>query len=250
MMPTSSWWSRPFSSRSALVIAAAVLACGPGAAVWSQGSEVLSADGQWRLRSEPGQPPVLLLSDRGGSVVRRYPARSLAGEAARAVPVMLANPARRSFVISLDGAGELWELSLDTRAEPIFNGWVHDYRMGEGLAEPGYLGLRRTRLRETLLSMTLAPGGAYVLGRARDAADGRAVLQLLNLDVRRAIAGFVVDADPDLAQAQSGRCDAAPARDCLRVPDRRGGPGLELDTRALRLLQGGQTVAATPARPP
>ncbi|MBK8528799.1 MAG: hypothetical protein IPL57_17535 [Rubrivivax sp.] len=235
-MATSSWRSRPFSSRSHAVKAVGALLCWLlVVAGWAQAAEALSGDGQWRLRSLDGPPVGLQLLDGRGVIVRSYVARSLAGAVASGVELIVANPARRAFVIAFAGLDELWDLSLDPGAEPIFNGWVHDYRMGEGVAEPGHLGVRRVKLPAPLLSLAIDASGAYVLGRAHDLADGRAVLHLLQLDVRRSIARFEVDADPDLSQARSDRVGDQPL---LVIPDRRGGAPLRLDLRAARLQPG------------
>lgn len=203
---------------AALLLAAALLA-GAAAADPRQAS---SADGAWRLQAGAGQ---LRLSDGAGAEVRRWPAG--------AVLQILPLAARRSFLIAFEDLAELWELQLDPAAEPVFNGLVHDYRLGEGLAEPGFLALRRTRLPEPLRALTVADrSGAWLLARGADQADGRAVLHLVQLDVRRAVARFAVDADPQLDAARSQDCRG---RECLRVPDRRGGAALLLDVRAARL---------------
>ncbi len=44
--------------------------------------------------------------------------------------------ARRSFVIVFEPLAELWELSTDPQAAPIFDGLVHDYHQGEAIASP------------------------------------------------------------------------------------------------------------------
>ncbi len=203
--------------RTALLAAALVLA----EAAQAQGPSVLSADGLWHLQSDGGD---LVLRNASGVQQRRWPAP----------PVLQILPLapRRSFLIAFEQGSALWELQLDPAAEPIFNGLVHDYRLGEGLAEPGYLGLRRTRLPEPVQAMVTDRSGAWVLARGPDQADGRAVLHLMQLDIRKAVARFVVDADPVLEQALPGGCEP---RECLRVPDRRGGPALLLDWRAARL---------------
>ena len=206
---------------------ALALIAGPAMAAPPAG--VQSADGRWLLAGE-GQAVVVRSAD--GGTVRRHEARSLDGrEGGR--PIWLhAVAARQSFLVAFDGLPELWEIPLDPRAEPIYDGFVHDYKMGEGIAKPGFLGVRRVRLPEVLHAFAVDRSGAWVLGRAADAPDGRAVLQLLQLDVRRAVARFVVEADPDLAQA---RAEALGGREFLLVPDRRGGPPLRLDVRAARL---------------
>jgi hypothetical protein len=107
--------------------------------------------------------------------------------------------ARRSLVVGFEGLAELWEISLDPRAEPLYQGLVHDFRMGEGVPEPGYLGVRRTRL--PLPQLLLRADGSWLLGRGADR-GGRAVLHLVHLDVRRSVARFEIDADPDLAASR------------------------------------------------
>lgn len=200
-----------------------------GAAAAADAPPAVSGDGHWLLRPD-GQ--AIVLQDVGGGVVRRHAARSLDGRESGTPRLWRALPQRASFLIVFDGLAEAWELLLDPRAEPIYHGLVHDYRLGEGIAEPGYLGIRRTRLPEPLRALAVGAGGGWVLGRGADARDGQAVLHLAQLDLRRAVARWVVDADPDLEAAESRTIDG---REHLRVPDRRGGAPLIVDLGAARL---------------
>ncbi len=202
-----------------------------------------SADGRWQIRIDANGEGVVVHATGDGSLRRAHAAVSLDGRERGRPAALQAPAARRSFVVAFAGMPELWEIPLDPGAEPIFDGYVHDYRMGEAIAKPGFLGVRRTRLEEPLPGPALATHGAYVLGRAADrstAQGPRAVLVLVHLDVRRTIARFEVDADPDLARAQPqvSAADAAggAARELLVVPDRRGGAPLAIDLRAARLL--------------
>lgn len=189
----------------------------------------VSADGRWQLQAQGLE---LVLRDASGVEARRWPTRAAQGGPASVVATLRANPPRRSFVVGFEHLAEVWELLLDPAAEAQFSGLVHDYRMGEGLSEPGFLALRRTRLPEPVQALALDRSGAWVLARGADRPDGRAVLHLLQLDIRQAAARFEVDADPDLALTHDAPCGE---RDCLRVPDRRGGPPLQVDVRAARL---------------
>lgn len=198
-----------------------------------------SADGRWRLDVQ-GEGVVVRAVD--GSLQRAHAAVSLDGREHGRPAGLLALAARRSFVVAFAQLPELWEISLDPAAEPIFDGYVHDYRMGEAIATPGFLGVRRTRLDEPLPGPALAAGGAYVLGRAADrvtAQGPRVVLVLVQLDIRRPIARFEVDADPDLALARPLGPTAGPlasgAPEAIVVPDRRGAAPLVIDLRAARL---------------
>lgn len=160
------------------VLASALLASACGLAFAAP--EAASADGRWRIS---GQDGAVLVFDNG-RLAKMLPAHSLGGSEGAAVLAVLYQPARRSFVIAFDGLNELWELSVDPGAPPLFDGLVHDYRMGEAIASPGFLGVRRTRLDAAPRSLGAdARGAAYV---AATVADGSRLI--VNLDVRRVIA--------------------------------------------------------------
>ena len=92
---------------------------------------------------------------------------------------------RKSFVVALKDIPEVWEISYDPKAEPIYDGLVHDYKMGEAIAKPGYLGVRRTPLDEPLDDFFFDQSYRHVLGATRPRADGSPNAQVVNLDVRR-----------------------------------------------------------------
>jgi hypothetical protein len=149
-------------------------------------AQASSADGRWQVRAE-GQALVVL--DHGVRV-KTIDASRRDGQQRSTVAEIHAVPQRRSFVISFDSLAELWELSIDPNAEPLFDGLVHDWRLGEGIAEPGFLGLRRTPLERPLRDLQIDDSGAFVLGRETDDSGRRGALRLVQLDVRRAIARF------------------------------------------------------------
>jgi hypothetical protein len=144
-----------------------------------------SADGRWRIEGREGS---VLVFD-GERLAKTLPAQRLGGGERAAVVDVAWLPARRSFVIAFDTLPELWELSVDPEAPPVFDGLVHDYRMGEAIATPGYLGVRRTPLEAPVRMLAAdARGGPQVLARSADGA-----WLLVHLDVRRAIARYVID---------------------------------------------------------
>lgn len=179
--------------------------------------QALSADGRWRAVAEDGA--LGLVDAASGKRVKLLPALALDGSGPGAVAEIHAVPARRSFVVVFGSLAELWEISLDPSAEPIFDGLVHDYKMGEGIAIPGFLNPRRTKLDAPLRGLVFDRSGGFVLGRAPDRSEGRgevrAVLQVWQLDVRRRIAERVIDGDPDLARARSITVDG---REAVEVP--------------------------------
>jgi hypothetical protein len=166
--------------RALLAGALAGLAC-----TWTLAAPVAaSADGRWRIESHDGTVRVF----DGERLAKTLPAQRLGGDGRAGVVDAVYLPARRSFVIAFDTLPELWELSVDPQAPPVHDGLVHDYRMGEAIATPGFLGVRRTPLAAPVRSLTVdARGGPYVLARSADGA-----WLLINLDVRQPIARYVI----------------------------------------------------------
>lgn len=183
----------------------------------------------WRLQAGDG---TLQLVDEKGRVQKAWPARSTDGRRRGQPASLMRAEARRSLVVSFDGLPELWEISLDPHAEDLYQGLVHDFRMGEGVPEPGFLGVRRTKLPVPLPQALLDVSGSWLLGRAADEGS-RAVLHLVHLDVRRSVRRFELDADPDMASARQGVHQGRPV---IVLHDRRGGPLLRLDPDALQLV--------------
>lgn len=209
---------------------AAVLVAGPAWA--AEPLQALSADGRWRVAADGASVSVF----HDGTRVKNMAAVPRDGrQAPSAVAAIHAAPARRSFVIAFETLAELWELSIDPQAAPVFDGLVHDYRHGEAVAEPGYLGVRRTRLEQPLRELALDDSGAYVLGRGGADAAGRRLLLLVQLDIRRAIGRFNVSGEPDLTAVQTVRREGVPV---LRVADRLGGPPTLVDLRRAALIVG------------
>jgi hypothetical protein len=134
------------------------------------------------LRLQAGQGQLQLLEDASGMPLRRWTLQDRRGQRAEGVVVLLHARQRLSFIVVLAGLHELWEISHDPEAEPVFAGLVHDYRMGEGLAEPGYLALRRTPLDAPLSAALLIDGQPWLV--AQQGTDA----VLIHLDARRVIA--------------------------------------------------------------
>ena len=204
-----------------VLLASSVQAAPPAAA---------TADVRWRIVAE-GQ--TLMLFDAAGRPVRSHIAAAADGSGRSAVAAVFDAAPRRSFVVIFETLPELWEISYDPQAEPIYQGLVHDYRLREGIAEPGFLNPRRTLLDAPLRAAGFDGSHAFVIGRAPDRADGQAVLHLVQLDVRKRIAEFTLRGDPDTAAVRRVLRDG---REVLEVPDRGGGLALVIDPRAARVV--------------
>lgn len=144
----------------------------------------------------PGTGPLrvvgtdLVLRDDTGGALARWPLRDADGRPGLPIAVCQLQP-RQSLVVVVAGWHELWEISTDPAAPPIFDGLVHDYRMGEAIARPGYLGLRRIRLVQPWLAVWADGRVPWLLGAEAGVDSDVAVL---HLDVRRVVGRLPVAA--------------------------------------------------------
>lgn len=157
----------------------------------------VSANQRWVLAVAPAQPVLHLLDADTLHSVRTW---ALPGPVA-----WLADAAhRRAFVLALAGQPALWTLSYDPQAEDFYEGLVHDYRMGEGVPQRGYLNVRRMPLPQPLRAGCLDAEDTEVAGQG----------WVFNLDARRPVARV-----PALQPAQAGAAALLP-------PLQAGGPPL------------------------
>ena len=165
----------------------------------------VSGDGRWVMAANY-LPRTLVLFDAELNLVKTYAATTLDGKASSRVSAVYDAAPRKSFVVALKDVPELWEVSYDRQAEPIFDGYVHDYRQGEGVAKAGFLGIKRTLLDEPLDDFFFDQSYRHVLGATRAkpaapgaaAAEGSASAQVINLDIRRKISDLAIAGMPHL----------------------------------------------------
>lgn len=157
----------------------------------------VSDDGKWVMAGNY-LPHTVALFDGDLNLVKVIPAANLAKTATSRVSAVYDAAPRHSFVVALKDLPELWEISYDPKAGPIYDGYVHDYKMAEALPTPGYLGVRRTQLDEPLDDFFFDQSYADVLGATRPKADGSPSAQVVNLDVRRSIATLPLPGMPHL----------------------------------------------------
>lgn len=204
----------------------------------------LSHDGR-HLMAANRQPATLVGIDaRDLSVLRVLEAKNQQGKRSAVVQVET-DAARASFVAVLGDIGELWELGYGEHAEAVFDGMVHDYKMGEGLALKGPFAPRRTVLERPLAHFWF--DRMHALGASDDG-----LLQVINLDIRRRVKELRLDGAvrPDLGAPIAWR-----GRPALLLP-RTDAPLLSvLDSGSWRLLAsipvaaaGGRLLAHTGAR--
>jgi mono/diheme cytochrome c family protein len=157
----------------------------------------VSGDGQWVMAANY-LPHTLALFDADLQLVKTFDAATLDGRASSRVSAVYDAAPRKSFVVALKDIPELWEISYDPKAAPIYDGYVHDYKMGEGIAKPGMHGVKRTLLDEPLDDFFFDQSYRHALGATRAKADGQPSAQVVNLDIRRRIAELPIAGMPHL----------------------------------------------------
>jgi hypothetical protein len=111
-------------------------------------------------------------------------------------------PERKSFILALKDAPEIWEVATDPDAPPVYEGFVHSREAGmvEGLASSeGLFARRRILTAEPIDDFFFTPDYRFLIGAARDGARGVVV----NLNVGREIAELPLSGLPHLGSGIS-----------------------------------------------
>jgi mono/diheme cytochrome c family protein/DNA-binding beta-propeller fold protein YncE len=154
----------------------------------------VSADGRWVVAGNYLPATLAVFDARDLSLVKLMPVADKAGKASRVSAVYDAAP-RRSFIVALKDISEVWEVMYDPKAPPVYEGYVHDYRYGEGIAEKGPFPVRRIVLDDVLDDFLFDANYDHLIGASREAGKG----QVVNLNVRRKIATVDLPGLPHLA---------------------------------------------------
>jgi WD40 repeat protein/cytochrome c553 len=189
----------------------------------------VSSDGRYVLVGNYLPHTLVVLDAADLAPVKLIDVRDRKGQSSRVSAVYDAAP-RRSFVVALKDVPEIWEISYDDKAEPIYEGYVHDYKMREGMAVPGKLNPRRAVLDEVLDDFFFSPDYAYVVGAARGGGAG----QVVNLDVRRRIETVPLPGLPHLASGISWTRDG---RTVMATPNLRDGVVSVIDVREWKVVK-------------
>ena len=196
----------------------------------------VSSDGRYVLVGNYLPQTLVMLDARDLSLLKVIPVRDANGRGSRVSAVYDAAP-RESFVVALKDIAELWEMPYGDKTGPVYEGLVHDYRMGEAIAAPRPFGIRRTVLDEILDDFFFDPPYDHVIGAARDGHTG----QVVNLNVRRRIATIDL---PGLPHLGSGITWEWNGRRVLATPNLKEGQVTIVDMKTWK------TVAQIPTAGP
>ena len=150
------------------------------------------------------------------------------GKSSRVSAVYDAAP-RKSFIAALKDIPEVWEIPYDPNAAPVYEGLVHDYRLGEGVRAPGPFPVRRIRLDDYLDDFFFDASYRHIIGASRDGGKG----QVVNLDVRRRIATLDL---PGLPHLGSGITWEYQGRTVLATPNLKEGAVSVIDLKTWKTI--------------
>ncbi len=193
----------------------------------------VSGDGKWVMAANY-LPHNVVLFDADLNLVKTFPAATLDGKSGSRVSAVYDAAPRKSFVVALKDIAELWEISYDPAAKPIYDGYVHDFTMGESLSKPGYQGVRRTLLDEPLDDFFFDQTYNHVLGATRPKGDAQPSAQVVNLDIRRKIAELPMAGMPHLG---SGITWAWNGTTVLASPNLKGNAIDVIDMKTWKLIR-------------
>jgi len=153
----------------------------------------VSSDGRYVIAGNYLPHSLVILSATDLSLIKYIPVDDGMGNSSRVSAVYDAPP-RRSFVVALKDLTEIWEIMYDEDADPVYSGYVHDYRYQEAIPEQGPFPIRRIRLDDYLDDFFFDEKYQNLIGAARNTKNG----QVVNLIVGKKIADIDLPGLPHL----------------------------------------------------
>jgi cytochrome c553 len=161
----------------------------------------ISRDGKWLAVANYLPNTLTILSTDDLSVSRIFDVADKKGTASRVSAVYQA-PNRNSFILALKDVPEIWEISTDPDAKPVYEGLVHSHESGMTEAIPSSQGLfarRRITVSRPIDDFFFDPEYRNLIGTSRDGDRGVVV----NLIVGREIAELPLSGMPHLGSGIS-----------------------------------------------
>ena len=156
----------------------------------------VSSDGKWVLAGNYLPHSMVILDAETLDPVKYIPTVDEKGNSSRVSAVYNAPP-RMSFIAAMKDIKEIWEITYDPDASPVFGAFVHDYRGKEKeteIKDSGIHSVRKIMLDDYLDDFFFDQSYAEVFGASRDGIHGVAY----NLDARKKIANLDLAGMPHL----------------------------------------------------
>ncbi|HEY5682231.1 MAG TPA: cytochrome D1 domain-containing protein [Sulfuricaulis sp.] len=189
----------------------------------------VSSDGRYVIAGNYLPHTLVVLDAADLTPLKIIPVQDDAGKSSRVSAVYDAAP-RKSFIAALKDLTEVWEIPYDDKAEPIYPGLVHDYRLGEAIAAKGPFPVRRIRLDDYLDDFFFDQSYEHLVGAARNAKNG----QVVNLIVGRKIAEVNLAGLPHLGSGITWNWRGIPV---LATPNLREGTITVIDMKTWKTIK-------------
>ena len=158
----------------------------------------VSADDRYVMVGNYLPHSLVLLDANDLSLIKVIAVEDDYGNSSRVSAVYTAPP-RNSFIVALKDLKEVWEINYTDNPPKVYRGYVHDYKMGEGIAEKGLFPVRRIVLDDYLDDFFFDQSYQHLIGASRSSQNG----QVINLIVGRKIAEVDLPGMPHLGSGIS-----------------------------------------------
>lgn len=190
----------------------------------------VSGDGRYLMGANYLPHSLVLLDAEDLQPIKVIPVQDARGNSSRVSAVYDAAP-RHSFVAALKDIPEVWEIPYGDNSLPVYNGPMHDYRLGEGLArETGDFPVRRILLDDYLDDFFFDQSYRLLIGAARNGNNG----QVVNLDLGRKIAELELDGLPHLGSGITWEYQGRPV---LATPNLKKGEVSIIDMQTWKTIK-------------
>ena len=153
----------------------------------------VSADDRYVMVGNYLPHSLVILDATDLSLIKLIAVKDDHGNSSRVSAVYTAPP-RNSFIIALKDLKEVWEINYTDNPPKVYRGYVHDYKMGEGIAEKGLFPVRHIVLDDYLDDFFFDQSYQHLIGASRSSQKG----QVVNLIVGRKIAEIDLPGMPHL----------------------------------------------------
>jgi WD40 repeat protein/cytochrome c553 len=153
----------------------------------------ISADNRYVMVGNYLPHSLVVLNADDLSLIKIIDVKDYDGNTSRVSAVYTAAP-RDSFIVALKDFKQVWEINYSDNPPPVYRGYVHDYKMGEGIVEKGPFPVRVIELDDYLDDFFFDQSYQHLIGASRKGEKG----QVINLIVGKKIADIDLPGMPHL----------------------------------------------------
>ena len=161
----------------------------------------ISADGRYLLVVREQSQSVELLNAKKFSLIKTLTVSDAeTGHANTNIDFVFSANTRDSFIVGMGASNQLWEILYEENPLPVYNGIMHDYRLGEGLVrDQSHFPIRIIPLVKTDISISsyylYETRGLLFINRDKN-------IEVIQLDARQTIAKITFKIKPNLTASK------------------------------------------------